>query len=156
MTTTGGPVAMPMDGFTLDHIGIVTTDPEASLAVHRDLLGMTVVHDQQLPRPGLRAILLDLAGTRVELLVPERAETPVTRFLEKRGPGIHHLAYRVGDLADAIGRLVAAGMEPLTPAPEVGLGGTLTIFFHPRSTQGVLIELVGAPPETGEVGHGDA
>jgi methylmalonyl-CoA/ethylmalonyl-CoA epimerase len=139
--------ALPdLDGYALDHIGIVTTDPDAALALHRDLLGMTVLHDEPLPRPGLRAILLGLGSTRVELLVPQRDETPVTRFLDKRGPGIHHLAYLVPDIAAATARLVAAGLEPLSPEPEVGLGGTLTLFFHPRSTGGVLIELVGRPP----------
>ena len=133
-------------GFALDHIGIVTTDPDAALALHRDLLGMTVLRDEQLPRPGLRAILLGLGTTRVELLVPQRDETPVARFLERRGPGIHHLAYLAPDLDEATARLVAAGLEPLTPAPEAGLGGTLTLFFHPRSTGGVLVELVARPP----------
>ena len=109
---------------------------------------MTGLHDEPLPRPGLRAILLGLGTTRVELLVPQRAETPVTRFLERRGPGIHHLAYLVPDITGATARLVSAGLEPLSPAPEVGLGGTLTLFFHPRSTGGVLIELVGRPPAT--------
>lgn len=139
-----------LDGYELDHIGIVTTDPDAALALPRDLLGMTVLRDEPLPQPGLRAILLGLGSTRVELLVPQREETPVTRFLEKRGPGIHHLAYLVPDIAGATDLLVAAGHAPLSPAPEVGLGGTLTQFFHPRSTGGVLIELVGRPPAAGE------
>ena len=149
MTAGAGTGAEPvLDDYALDHIGIVTTDPDAALALHRDLLGMTVLHDEPLPRPGLRAILLGLGTTRVELLVPQRAETPVTRFLERRGPGIHHLAYLVPDITGATARLVSAGLEPLSPAPEVGLGGTLTLFFHPRSTGGVLIELVGRPPAT--------
>ena len=132
-------------GAKLDHIGIVTTDLEASISFHRDELGMTVLRDELLARSGLRAVLLGLQSTRIELLTPMRTETTVTRFLERRGPGMHHVAYHVQRLATAVAHLTELGLEPLSPAPEVGLGGTLTQFFHPRSTQGVLIELVGDP-----------
>lgn len=134
-----------IDGLALAHVGIVTTDLDASLRLHRDTLGMTVLRDEELPRPGLRAVLLAAGDAHLELLLPLRDETPVSRFLEKRGPGIHHLAYHVDRMDEAIARLVAEGLEPLTPAPEVGLGGTLTIFFHPKTTGGVLIELVAQP-----------
>lgn len=131
-----------IDGVTLDHIGIVTTDVAASVALHRGQLGMTLLREERLERPGLEAILLGLGSTRIELLAPFRKDTPVGSFLERRGPGLHHLAFRVDRMPDAVARLVAYGLEPLTAEPEPGLGGTSTIFFHPRSANGILIELV--------------
>lgn len=135
----------------LAHVGVATADLEPSVAFF-GLLGLELDRVEDLPGPGLRAAIGTLGGQTMELLAPTRKETPLTRFLERRGPGIHHLAYYVADIDACIQWLVEAGLEPLSIGPEPGIGGARTIFFHPRSAHGILLELVetGSPgPELG-------
>ncbi len=126
----------------LDHVGIVAPDVAASVALYCGLLGMQMLEEEELRGPGLHSVMLGLGAARFELLSPTRADTPISRFLERRGPGIHHLAFQVASAEDAIRRLVDAGVELIDTVPQRGAGGTLTAFAHPHSTQGVLLEVV--------------
>ncbi len=114
-------------------------DLEAALAFYRDVLGLT-------PHPpetadGATIVSLPFGTSEVELLCPERPDSPVARFLEKRGPGIHHICYRVPDLDQALDRCKAAGYQLVDQVPRRGAGGRRIAFVHPRSTAGILLEL---------------
>jgi len=129
----------PAPGPTIAHIGIAVADLEASLAFYRDVLGLT-------PRPpetadGATIVSLAFGPVDVELLQPQSPDSPVGRFLARRGPGIHHVCYRVPDLDRALEACRDAGYQLVDEQPRTGAGGHRIAFLHPRSTQGVLIEL---------------
>jgi methylmalonyl-CoA epimerase len=139
----------------LDHVGIVTDDMDAARTLYERVVGLQVTHEEILSASGLHALMLESGGLRIELLSPIRDDTTIARFLERRGPGIHHLALRVADVQLESQRMVQCGLEPLSPEPEIGMGGTRTIFFHPKSSQGVLLELVEPPSEPGRTDDED-
>lgn len=121
------------------HVGVAVPDLEAALHFYRDILGMT-------PRPpeaadGATIVSLSFGATDIELLAPREAGSPVARFLEKRGPGIHHICYRVPDLTAALERCRAAGYQLIDQVPRTGAHGKRIAFVHPRSTAGILLEL---------------
>jgi len=133
----------------IDHVGIAVEDMDSSLALYRDSLGMALVHREKVESQGVDAALLDIGSGHVELLAPLGPGTPVGKFLTKRGPGLHHVAYRVEDVAETLTALAAAGLRLIDEQPRVGIRGSLVAFLHPASTGGVLTEIV--QPATG--GH---
>lgn len=126
----------------IDHIGVATDDLEASLALYEETLGMPVAHRETVESQGVEAVLLDVGEGHVELLKPLGPETPVGKYLEKRGPGIHHVAYAVSDIEDVLSRLSEAGMELIDEEPRAGIRGSRVAFVNPKSTGRVLTEIV--------------
>ena len=136
----------------IDHIGIATRGIEESLAFWVRGLGLEVKHTETVEEQGVRVAMLPVGEPRVELLEPTGPDTPVGKFLEKRGPGIHHVAVRVPDIRAALSRLKAEGARLIDEEPRNGAGGCLVAFVHPASAGGVLLELVehaaAAEPDT--------
>lgn len=126
----------------IDHIGIATRGIEESLGFWRDALGLEVQHTETVEEQGVRVAMLPVGEPRVELLEPTGPDSPVAKFLEKRGPGIHHVAVRVADIRAALARLKAEGARLIDEEPRVGAGGCLVAFVHPAASGGVLLELV--------------
>ena len=127
---------------TIDHIGVAVEDLEAAIALYRDGLGMPLVHRERVTEQGVEAVLLDVGDSHVELLSPLSPETPVGKFLSRRGAGLHHVAYRVSDIATTLAALSAAGMRLIDAEPRIGIRGSQVAFVHPASTGGVLTEIV--------------
>jgi methylmalonyl-CoA epimerase len=130
----------------IDHIGIATTALAEGLALYVDVFGLEVAFREVLPDQQVEVAMLRCGDRAVELLAPLAAESPVGKFLAERGPGMHHVAYRVADLVAALAHCAEAGLQLIDSAPRVGAGGHRVAFLHPRSTGRVLIELVEAPP----------
>ncbi|HWF74241.1 MAG TPA: methylmalonyl-CoA epimerase [Solirubrobacteraceae bacterium] len=126
----------------IDHVGVAVEDVDAALALYRDALGMPLVHRETVESQGVDAALLDVGDGHVELLAPLGPETPVGKFLSRRGPGLHHVAYRVDDVSETLSALAAAGLRLIDESPRVGIRGSLVAFLHPASTGGVLTEIV--------------
>ncbi|MBV8991793.1 MAG: methylmalonyl-CoA epimerase [Solirubrobacterales bacterium] len=126
----------------IDHVGVAVEDIESALSVYRDTLGMPLVHRERIAEQGVDAALLDVGDGHIELLAPLGSETPVGKFIARRGPGLHHVAYRVADLERALGALAAAGMRLIDEQPRTGIRGSRVAFVHPASTGGVLTEIV--------------
>jgi methylmalonyl-CoA epimerase len=127
----------------IHHVGLAVHDADAAARRYEALLGARVDHDATVPDQGVRAVALSLgAGPLVELLEPTAAASPVGRFLERRGEGMHHVAYRVDDLRAELDRLAADGVRLIDRAPRRGLFGLQVAFVHPSSLHGVLAELV--------------
>jgi methylmalonyl-CoA epimerase len=127
---------------SIDHIGVAVSDLDAAIAIHRDTYGMPLVHRETVAEQGVEAALLDVGDSHVELLAPLSPDTPVGRFLDKRGPGLHHVAYRVDDVAATLDELRAAGLRLIDEQPRTGIRGTRVAFLHPSTSGGVLTELV--------------
>ena len=126
----------------IDHIGIATRGIEDALGFWRDALGLEVKHTETVEEQGVRVAMLPVGEPRVELLESTGPDTPVAKFIEKRGPGIHHVAVRVADIRAALARLKAGGARLIDEEPRVGAGGCLVAFVHPAASGGVLLELV--------------
>lgn len=126
----------------IDHIGIAVEDIDGALTLYRDKLGMREAHRETIEEQGVEAMLLEIGDAHIELIAPIDPEGGVARFLEKRGPGIHHVAYRTRDIDGDIKRLVAAGMRMIGNEAHPGIRNSRAIFVHPKSTGGVLTELV--------------
>ncbi|HEY8417777.1 MAG TPA: VOC family protein [Limnochordales bacterium] len=128
----------------LHHIGVAVADMDAAIAFWRDVLGQDVVKEATLPKQGLRlaAIPCGPDGVLLELVAATSPESPVAGFLAQRGEGLHHIALEVDDIERVLPHYEARGCVPLARHPERGLGGLRTLFFHPRSTRRVLVELV--------------
>lgn len=134
-----------MTGTQLDHIGIaVRSLAEATKAYER--LGLRVTAPEEVPTEGVLVAMIPLGETRIELLEPTTPEGAVARFLEERGPGLHHLAFAVRDLDAVCTRLRDEGVRLVYENPQPGEGGSRVNFIHPHSTGGVLIELTESPP----------
>ncbi len=127
---------------TIDHVGVAVQDIEAALSLYRDALGMPQVHRETVSEQGVDAVLLDVGDSHVELLQPLGPDTAVGKFLARRGPGLHHVAYRVENIEEALRQLSAAGMRLIDEQPRVGIRGSRVAFLHPASTNGVLTEIV--------------
>ncbi|MGN6377729.1 MAG: methylmalonyl-CoA epimerase [Gaiellales bacterium] len=130
------------------HIGHAVDDLDAAVAIYERMLGASVEHRQTVPDQGVEAVSLAVAGSRVELLAALGEDTPVGRFLDKRGPGMHHVAYLVDDLETALDEARRTGVELIDEHPRVGLFGLRVAFVHPDSVAGVLVEFV-QEPDTG-------
>jgi LAO/AO transport system kinase len=131
----------------LDHVGIAVSSLDAALPFYRDLLGLDVKAQEEAPQERVRAALLPLGDSRLELLEATAADSSIARFVAKRGPGLHHISLRVPDLAAALDRLRAAGVRLVTDTIQRGAGGHRYIFIHPAAAGGVLVELVESPKE---------
>ena len=126
----------------IDHIGVAVEEIEPTLALYRDRFELAVAHREILREQGVEALLLDIGENHVELLAPLGPDTPVGKFLHKRGPGLHHVAYQVGDIDATLGALREAGMPLIDERARVGIRGSRVAFLHPRATGGVLTEIV--------------
>jgi methylmalonyl-CoA epimerase len=126
----------------IEHIGIATHKIDDALKFWRDALGLHVVETEEVAEQGVRVAMLPVGEPRVELLEPTSESSPVAKFLEKRGAGVHHIAVRVDDIRSALGRLKEQGVRLIDESPRVGAGGCLVAFVHPSASGGVLLELV--------------
>jgi methylmalonyl-CoA/ethylmalonyl-CoA epimerase len=126
----------------IDHIGVATDDLDGAIALYEGALGMPVAHRETVESQGVEAVLLDVGEGHVELLRPLGPDTPVGKYLEKKGPGLHHVAYAVDDIEGVLGSLKEAGIEMIDSEPRVGIRDSRVAFVHPRSTGGVLTEIV--------------
>ncbi len=126
----------------IDHIGVAVSDLDAAIALHVEGYGMELVHRETVEEQGVEAVLLDVGENHVELLAPLSVDTPVGRFLAKRGPGLHHVAYQVGDIDAALASLRESGMRLIDEQPRVGIRRSRVAFLHPGASGGVLTELV--------------
>ena len=129
----------------IEHIGIATPRLDDALRFWRDALGLEVTHTEVVEEQGVRVAMLPVGEPRLELLEPTGPASPVAKFLEKRGPGIHHIAVRVPDIRAALARLKESGARLIDERPRVGAEGCLVAFVHPHSAGGVLLELVEHP-----------
>jgi methylmalonyl-CoA/ethylmalonyl-CoA epimerase len=136
------PVSAESNLMKIDHIGIATRGLDDALKFWRDALGLEVRHTETVEEQGVRVAMLPVGEPRVELLEPTGPESPVAKFLEKRGPGIHHVAVRVTDIRASLARLKEKGARLIDETPRVGAGGCLVAFVHPTTAGGVLLELV--------------
>jgi methylmalonyl-CoA/ethylmalonyl-CoA epimerase len=134
----------------IEHIGIATRAIDDSLKFWREALGLEVTHTEVVEEQGVRVAMLPVGEPRIELLEPTHADSPVAKFLEKRGAGIHHVAVRVDDIRATINRLKESGARLIDETPRIGAGGCLVAFVHPSAAGGVLLELV---EHTDSVGH---
>ena len=126
----------------IEHIGIATRSLDHALGFWRDALGLEVTHTEVVEEQGVRVAMLPVGEPRIELLEPTGEDSPVSKFLDKRGPGIHHIAVRVEDIRAALGRLKERGARLIDETPRVGANNCLVAFVHPSSANGVLLELV--------------
>jgi methylmalonyl-CoA/ethylmalonyl-CoA epimerase len=121
------------------HVGIAVTDLDAALAFYRDVLCLEPHPPEQ--ADGATIVSLPFGEAEVELLAPVRTDSPIAKFLERRGPGIHHICYRVPDLDAALASCRAAGYRLVDEIPRTGAGGRRIAFVHPKATAGILLEL---------------
>ncbi len=128
----------------LDHIAIATTDLEASLRLFAEALGIHCDHVEDLPERGIRVAMLPIGDTRIELVMPLHDKSEISAFLDKRGPGIHHIALRTDDVDGDIAELKAKGVK-IAQEPAAGAHGCRVAFLHPKATGGVLLELSTVP-----------
>jgi methylmalonyl-CoA/ethylmalonyl-CoA epimerase len=126
----------------IDHIGVAVEELEPALELYRDSLELELAHREVVEEQGVEAVLLDVGENHVELLAPLSPDTPVGRFLAKNGPGLHHVAYQVDDIDGALEALKQAGLRLIDEQPRTGIRGSRVAFLHPRSTAGVLTEIV--------------
>ena len=125
---------------TIDHLGIAVRSLEQAIAFY-EALGLAVAHRESVVAEKVAVAMLPAGDSRIELLEPTAADSPIAKFLEKRGPGLHHVALRVPDLNAAVSRLKANGARLLNE-PRSGAGGHIYVFVHPASAGGVLLELI--------------
>jgi methylmalonyl-CoA epimerase len=132
----------------IDHVGVAVDDLDEAIALYQGKLEMPLAHRETVTEQGVEAVLLDVGDCHVELLRPLGPETAVGRFLDRKGPGLHHVAYRVDDIDAALARLRSEGIELIDQEPRTGIRNSRVAFVHPRATGSVLTEIV----EPGE-GH---
>jgi methylmalonyl-CoA epimerase len=126
----------------IDHIGVAVTDLDAAIALYESEYEMTLVHRETVTEQGVEAVLLDVGENHVELLAPLGDDTPVGKFLAKKGPGLHHVAYQTPDIEAELARLKDAGIALIDLTPRVGIRNSRVAFLHPKSSGGVLTEIV--------------
>jgi methylmalonyl-CoA/ethylmalonyl-CoA epimerase len=132
----------------IDHIGVAVEDLDAAIQLYRDRLGMGEQHRETVEEQGVEAVLLEIGDSHVELLAPLSSETAVGKFLERNGPGMHHVAYRTDDIDAALEAVRGAGLRLIDEEPRIGIRNSRVAFVHPKATGGVLTELV-QPAEEG-------
>lgn len=125
----------------INHLGVAVASIEEALPFYRDTLGMKFSGVEEVPSQLVKVAFLSIGESKIELLEPTSPESPVAKFLEKNGPGVHHVAYGVQDIEATIARLVAAGTRMIDQAPRNGAHGARIAFLHPKSSNGVLTEL---------------
>ena len=126
----------------IDHIGVAVDDLDAALALYERNYAMTLVHRETVTQQGVEAVLLDVGENHVELLAPIGPDTPVGKFLAKKGPGMHHVAYQVDDIESALATLKEAGLRLIDETPRTGIRDSRVAFLHPATAGGVLTEIV--------------
>jgi methylmalonyl-CoA/ethylmalonyl-CoA epimerase len=126
----------------IDHVAIAVSDLEAAIAYYRDTFGAEVAHREVVDSDGVEEALLGVADSYIQLLTPTRDDSPVARYLQNRGEGLHHVGYRVDDCAAALEAVKAQGGRVIDEAPRPGSRGTTVAFVHPKGAFGTLIELV--------------
>jgi len=132
----------------LDHLAIAVRSIEASLPLYRDVLGLELHGHEEVAEQRVKVAVLRAGDTRIELLEPTSADSPVAKFIEKRGEGLHHLAVRVDEVGAELNRLASQQIPLIDKQPRQGAEGARIAFLHPKGTGGVLIELVERPAET--------
>ena len=125
----------------IDHIGIAVFDLDSALELYRDRLGMVPGLRRKVEAQNVEVQFLELPGTKIELLAPLSDASPISKFLQRRGEGLHHITYRVPDVARALAECASRGIEAIDQKPRPGAEGKLVAFLHPKSTGGVLVEL---------------
>jgi methylmalonyl-CoA/ethylmalonyl-CoA epimerase len=126
----------------VDHLGVAVEDLDAAIELYSERLGMPLQHRETVSEQGVEAALLGVGDSHVELLRPLGENTPIGRFLAKRGPGLHHTAYRCADVAEVLEQCRARGLRLIDEQPRRGIRDSRVAFLHPASTGGVLTELV--------------
>lgn len=126
----------------VDHIGVAVEDLDAAIALYAQTLGMELVHREVVEEQGVEAVLLDVGENHVELLAPLGPDTPVGKYLAKKGPGIHHVAYQTADIESALSQLKAAGVRLIDETPRIGIRNSKVAFVHPGAVGSVLTEIV--------------
>jgi methylmalonyl-CoA/ethylmalonyl-CoA epimerase len=135
----------------IDHIGVAVEEIEPALELYRDSFRLEFAHREVVEEQGVEAVLLDTGENHVELLAPLGPDTPVGRFLAAKGPGLHHVAYQVTDIDATLQALKNAGLQLIDQEPRTGIRESRVAFLHPRSTGGVLTEIV--QPAAGQGAH---
>ena len=126
----------------IDHIGVAVADLDGAVELYRDRLGMPLQHREMVEQFGVEAVLLGIGDSHVELLSPTDPESAVGRFIERGGPGLHHVAYQTADIDAALEEARSAGLALIDEEPRAGIRNSRVAFVHPKSTGGVLTELV--------------
>ena len=126
---------------TLDHIGIAVSNLETALAFYRDALGLDIDAPEEVASQRVRAHFIPAGAAALELLEATADDSPIAKYVAKRGPGLHHITLRVDDIAAALAQLKARGVRLIDEAPRPGAHGSLVAFIHPASAHGVLVEL---------------
>jgi methylmalonyl-CoA/ethylmalonyl-CoA epimerase len=129
----------------MDHIGVAVEDLDDAIQLYEERLGMPLQHRETVEEQGVEAVLLGVGESHVELLRPLSPDTAVGRFLARSGPGLHHVAYGTDDIDSALEAVRGAGLRLIDERPRIGIRGSRVAFLHPKSTGGVLTELVEAP-----------
>ncbi|HWI06149.1 MAG TPA: methylmalonyl-CoA epimerase [Solirubrobacteraceae bacterium] len=126
----------------VDHIGVAVEDLDASLELYERDYGMTLVHREIVAEQGVEAVLLDVGENHIELLAATGPDTPVGKFIAKKGPGMHHVAYQVDDIEATLAALKKAGLKLIDETPRTGIRNSRVAFLHPRTAGGLLTEIV--------------
>ncbi|HEX8287311.1 MAG TPA: methylmalonyl-CoA epimerase [Pyrinomonadaceae bacterium] len=126
----------------INHLGIATKGIDEALKFWENALGLENVHTETVEDQKVRVAMLPIGETRIELLEPMSEDSPITKFLEKRGGGIHHIAVEVENIEESLAKLKSEGMRLIDESPRIGAEGCLVAFVHPSSANGVLLELV--------------
>ncbi|HUR87434.1 MAG TPA: methylmalonyl-CoA epimerase, partial [Solirubrobacteraceae bacterium] len=126
----------------VDHIGVAVEDIDASLELYERDYGMTLVHREIVVEQGVEAVLLDVGENHIELLAATGPDTPVGKFIAKKGPGMHHVAYQVDDIEATLAALKEAGLKLIDETPRIGIRKSRVAFVHPKSAGGLLTEIV--------------
>ena len=126
----------------IDHVGIAVRDLDAAVEWYGRMFGATVAHRERIESDGVEEALIKVADSYIQLLTPFTDTSPLAKFMERNGEGLHHVGYRVDDCAEALAAMIAAGATPIDQAPRPGSRGTTVAFVHPKTSLGTLIELV--------------
>jgi methylmalonyl-CoA/ethylmalonyl-CoA epimerase len=125
----------------LEHIGIAVKDIKSANALFSGLLGRSAYKTEEVESEGVRTSFFEISGVKIELLEATRPDSPIARFIERRGEGIHHLAFEVKDIGESISEYTSKGFELINPSAKDGADNKKIAFMHPRTTNGVLVEL---------------
>jgi methylmalonyl-CoA/ethylmalonyl-CoA epimerase len=125
----------------IGHIGIAVRSLEESIPLYRDVFGLPLIGTEEVVEQKVRVAMFDVGGVHIELLEPTSDDSPIAKYLEKNGPGMHHLCFQVDDVDDSLNSIAARGIRLIDETSRGGAGGTRVGFLHPKSTGSVLIEL---------------
>ena len=137
----------------IDHVGIAVADLGEAIGIYTRLLGQGPAHRALMPTDGVEAVMFEVGASRIELLGATREDSSISRFLSRRGGGLHHVAYAVEDVQDALDHYASLGLRLIDPRPRPGAGGRLVAFLHPEAAGGVLTELCQPLPSAGDRGR---